>query len=123
MAARSVREDQTVLNPATGEVIAEVQQGTEEDVARAVAAARKAFDGGWSELDPARARRSATEARGADRRARRRAGDDRLAERWGKPLALTISEELPLMADHLRFFAGATPSRCTGGRRSTCGGS
>ena len=33
-----------VLNPATGEVIAEVPRGTAEDVERAVAAAQAAWD-------------------------------------------------------------------------------
>jgi len=33
-----------VVNPATGEVIAEIPRGSEEDVDRAVKAAQKAFD-------------------------------------------------------------------------------
>jgi acyl-CoA reductase-like NAD-dependent aldehyde dehydrogenase len=36
-------ETMPVLNPATGETIAEVPRGTEEDVSRAIAAARKAL--------------------------------------------------------------------------------
>ena len=40
-----------VLNPATGETIAEVPVSTPEDVDRAVAAARSAF-GGWSTVTP-----------------------------------------------------------------------
>src|SRR5438876_5014591 len=43
---------QEVVNPATGKVIAHVPKGTEEDVNRAVAAARKAYDGGWSDSTP-----------------------------------------------------------------------
>ncbi|MCU0878742.1 MAG: aldehyde dehydrogenase family protein, partial [Pirellulaceae bacterium] len=40
------------LNPATEEVIAQVAAGDAADVGRAVAAARKQFDGGeWSKLD------------------------------------------------------------------------
>ena len=35
------------LNPATEQVIAEVAEGNEEDVNRAVAAARRAFEGPW----------------------------------------------------------------------------
>ena len=35
------------LNPATGEVIATVAEGNEIDVDRAVAAARRAFEGPW----------------------------------------------------------------------------
>ena len=37
-------ETMEVLNPATGEVIAEVPRGTAEDVERAVTAAKKAWD-------------------------------------------------------------------------------
>src|SRR5690349_17006930 len=42
-------ETQEIVNPATGKVIAHVPKGTEKDVDRAVVAARKAFDGGWSD--------------------------------------------------------------------------
>jgi betaine-aldehyde dehydrogenase len=41
-----------VINPATGEGIAEAPLSTKEDVDRAVAAARKAFEG-WSTAIPA----------------------------------------------------------------------
>ncbi|HEY4200662.1 MAG TPA: aldehyde dehydrogenase family protein [Devosiaceae bacterium] len=42
-----------VYNPATGQVIAQVPDGGREDVARAVAAARRAFDTGvWEALGP-----------------------------------------------------------------------
>ena len=41
------------LNPATGEVLAEVAEGGAEDIARAVAAARRAFNGPWSRAKPA----------------------------------------------------------------------
>src|SRR5688572_7191222 len=44
-------ETMEVLNPATGEVIAEVPRANADDVARAVAAARKAFVE-WSEKTP-----------------------------------------------------------------------
>src|SRR6266849_9220710 len=43
---------QEIVNPATGKVIAHVPKGTEEDVNRAVAAARKAYDETWSESTP-----------------------------------------------------------------------
>ena len=41
------------LNPSTGEVLASVAQGGVEDINRAVAAARRAFDGPWSRFKPA----------------------------------------------------------------------
>src|SRR5437879_13088457 len=42
------------LDPATGEVLASVAEGSAEDVDRAVAAARRSFDSGvWRDLPPA----------------------------------------------------------------------
>jgi aldehyde dehydrogenase (NAD+) len=40
------------VNPATGKVIAQLAEGAEEDVDRAVAAARAAFEGPWSKFKP-----------------------------------------------------------------------
>ena len=40
------------INPATGQVIAQLAEGGEEDVDRAVAAARAAFEGPWSRFKP-----------------------------------------------------------------------
>src|SRR6202795_3320115 len=99
-------ETQEVITPATGKVIAHVPKGTEQDVDRAVAAARKAYDEVWFDSTPRdRSERllklaSAIEEHG-----------DELAriesENVGKPLATTRSEEIPPIADCFRFFAGA----------------
>jgi aldehyde dehydrogenase (NAD+) len=40
------------INPATGEVLATVAEGDAEDINRAVAAARRAFEGPWSKFKP-----------------------------------------------------------------------
>jgi aldehyde dehydrogenase (NAD+) len=40
------------INPATGEVLASVAEGDAEDINRAVAAARRAFEGPWSKCKP-----------------------------------------------------------------------
>src|ERR1700721_2555003 len=40
------------LNPATGELLATVAEGDAEDINRAVAAARRAFEGPWSKVKP-----------------------------------------------------------------------
>ncbi len=97
---------QDVVNPATGKVIAHVPKGTEEDVERAVAAARKAFDEAWSETTPRE--RSERMLKLADTI---EAHGDELAriesENVGKPLATTKSEEIPPIVDCFRFFAGA----------------
>src|SRR5258708_36955986 len=50
-AAASGKEFET-FNPATGQVIARVAEGDAVDVDRAVAAARRAFEGEWSRWSP-----------------------------------------------------------------------
>jgi aldehyde dehydrogenase (NAD+) len=40
------------INPATGDVLTSIANGDEADIDRAVAAARKAFEGGWSSWTP-----------------------------------------------------------------------
>src|SRR3989440_6769269 len=96
---------QPVVNPATGEVIAEVPKGTQADVDHAVAIARKAQPE-WAEPTPRG--RSEMLLKLADALL---APPDELADiesrNVGKPRALFLSEELPVCADNLRFFAGA----------------
>ena len=98
--------DQEVINPATGKVIAHVPKGTEQDVNKAVEAARKAFDGGWSDSTPRdRSERMLKLAQAIEDH-----GDElaRLeSENVGKPLGATKSEEIPPIVDCIRFFAGA----------------
>jgi 1-pyrroline dehydrogenase len=97
---------QEVVNPATGKVIAHVPKGTAKDVDRAVAAARKAFDEGWSDSTPRM--RSEAMLKLAD--AIEEHGDELArieSENVGKPLAATKSEEIPPIVDCFRFFAGA----------------
>jgi 1-pyrroline dehydrogenase len=103
--AGSGSEGQPIINPATGETIAEVPKGTEADVDRAVKAARKAFIE-WFETTPRE--RSEMLLKLADAIL----GDaDELANiesaNVGKPRALFLSEELGVCADNLRYFAGA----------------
>jgi aminobutyraldehyde dehydrogenase len=93
-----------VLNPATGETIAEVPRGTQADVDRAVEAARAALPE-W--LDSTPQERSDMLLKLAD------ALDDHAEElavlesqNVGKPMA-AAREELPISSDNLRFFAGA----------------
>jgi 1-pyrroline dehydrogenase len=98
-------ETQAVVNPATGEVMAEVPKATEADVDRAVAAAHKAFET-WGETTPRE--RSELLLKLADALIEHGAEfGDLESENVGKPRALFMSEELPVCADHLRFFAGA----------------
>jgi betaine-aldehyde dehydrogenase len=105
-------ETEAVLNPATGEELARAPISTPEDVDRAVKAARRAFDG-WSTTTPAQraqallAMADLIEEHG-DEIARAEALNA------GKPIEAARNDELPVMADNLRFFAGA--ARCLEGR-------
>jgi 1-pyrroline dehydrogenase len=97
---------QEIINPANGKVIAHVPKGTSEDVDRAVAAARKAYDEVWFDSTPRE--RSEALLKLAD--AILEHGEELAAmesENVGKPLATTLSEEIPPTADCFRFFAGA----------------
>src|ERR671935_1573809 len=95
-----------VINPATGEEIAQAPSSTQEDVDRAVKAARTAFEGGWGTTTPAE--RALALLRLAD--AVEDHADD-IAElesaNAGKPLQAFKDDEVPAMVDNLRFFAGA----------------
>jgi betaine-aldehyde dehydrogenase len=94
-----------VVNPANGEVIAHAPLSTEEDVDRAVKAARKAFES-WSVTTPAQRQELLLKlADGFQERA------DEITD-WetkdaGKPRQAMFDEEIPPMVDQLRFFAGA----------------
>jgi acyl-CoA reductase-like NAD-dependent aldehyde dehydrogenase len=94
------------LDPATGRRIAEVPQAGAEDVGRAVAAARQAFDDGrWSGTAAARRTRAMLALADAIE-----AHADELAELEsldnGKPVKLAKRVDVALAAEHLRYFAG-----------------
>ena len=94
-----------VLNPATGEVLAQAPDSGREDVDRAVKAATDAFAGWW---DTTPGERALAILKLAD--AIEEHGDE-LAElearNAGKPLQAMKDDEIPAMVDNLRFFAGA----------------
>ena len=101
-----------VVNPATGGPIAEAPLSTKPDVDRAVAAAKKAFDG-WAATPPGeRARALLRMADLIEERGEEIA--DLEAADAGKPRNAVLEDEVPVMADNLRFFAGA--ARCMEGR-------
>jgi acyl-CoA reductase-like NAD-dependent aldehyde dehydrogenase len=93
-----------VLNPATGEVLARVPEGTGADVERAVAAARAARPG-FRDPTPGRRQELLLEmAAVLDRHAEELAAPE--SANVGKPRSLA-AEEMPVCSDELRFFAGA----------------
>jgi betaine-aldehyde dehydrogenase len=98
-------QTEPVLNPATAEEIAQAPLSGEEDVERAVAAAKRAFDG-WADTTPGE--RSLALLRLADRvdeHAEELA--DLESANAGKPRHAFLDDEVPFMVDNLRYFAGA----------------
>src|SRR5256712_7133883 len=97
---------QEIINPANGKVIAHVPRGTREDWDRVVAAAAKAYDETWFDTTPRKRSEAllklaaAIEAHGEELASME-------SENVGKPLATTLSEEIPPIVDCFRFFAGA----------------
>nr|AWO14302.1 aldehyde dehydrogenase 2B4 [Crocus sativus] len=94
------------LDPRTGEVIAHVAEGDAEDVNRAVAAARKAFDEGpWPRMTAYE--RSRILLRAADLIEKH---NDEISalESWdsGKPYEQSALAEIPLVVRLMRYYAG-----------------
>ncbi|GAA0542531.1 aldehyde dehydrogenase family protein [Paractinoplanes ferrugineus] len=92
------------INPATEEVLAEVALGGPEDVDRAVAAARRAFQS-WSALPGSeRAKYLFRIARIIQERSRELAVLESLDN--GKPIRESRDVDLPLVAAHFFYYAG-----------------
>src|SRR3954453_22369394 len=96
-------ETYDVVDPTTGEVYAQAPLSGAEDVDRAYAAADAAF-GTWGEATP--------KDRGNALLGIARAIEERIEEinaveckDTGKPLGLTMSEEMPYASHHFKFFA------------------
>jgi aminobutyraldehyde dehydrogenase len=97
-------EMESIINPATGEEIAEVPAGGVADVDAAVAAAERAFET-WAATTPAD--RAGALLRLADRLEERAEEFAQLeALNVGKPIK-DARDELPFAVDNIRFFAGA----------------
>ena len=93
-----------IINPATGETIAEVPKGTEADVDRAVEAAKKAW-AEWRGVTPAeRAELLLKLADLIDEHTEELAEIE--SRNVGKPLG-AARDEMPVCSDNIRFFAGA----------------
>jgi aldehyde dehydrogenase (NAD+) len=93
------------ISPATEEVLAEVTHGTTEDVDRAVAAARHAYERTWSTMPGKERGRYLLRIA---RRLRERAGELAVLESLdsGKPIRQTRDVDLPLAIAHFFYHAG-----------------
>ncbi|MEK6273629.1 MAG: aldehyde dehydrogenase family protein, partial [Actinomycetota bacterium] len=107
-------QTEEVVNPATGEAIAEAPLSTADDVDRAVAAAREAFDG-WAATTPGERALMLLKLADAIEEHAEELADLESADA-GKPRKAFLEDEIPAMVDNLRFFAGA--GRCLEGRAS-----
>ncbi|HEY3020705.1 MAG TPA: gamma-aminobutyraldehyde dehydrogenase [Solirubrobacteraceae bacterium] len=103
-----------ILNPATGEELAQAPLSTQADVEHAVAAARAAFEA-WSRTTPGARQKALLDLADAVEE-----HGDELAElearNAGKPLQAVKDDEIGFIVDNLRFFAGA--ARCMEGKAS-----
>ena len=98
-------ERSDLIDPSTGEVFSTAPISREAEVTAAFAAASDAFEK-WRDTTPAE--RSLALLKIADTIEEK--ADQLVAvesQNTGKPIALTLSEEIPPMVDQIRFFAGA----------------
>ncbi|HVI50500.1 MAG TPA: gamma-aminobutyraldehyde dehydrogenase [Candidatus Sulfotelmatobacter sp.] len=102
---------ETIFNPATGAIIATVNETSPDQLAAAIDAANRAF-GAWSQTTPSA--RSAMLLAVASRIEAEGEEFARLESlNCGKPFQRMFQDEIPVIADVFRFFAGAT--RCLSG--------
>ena len=93
------------INPSTGKVLAEVTESSAEDVNRAVAAARRAFNGVWSKKSgKERGKYLYRLARLLQEKSREFAVIDSMD--GGKPIRESRDVDVPLAAAHLFYYAG-----------------
>ena len=94
-----------IINPSTGTPYVLAQLSNATDVDTALKAAATAFQE-WRETTPAERQRALLKIADAlESRAEEIVAIE--SENTGKPIGLTLSEEIPPMIDEIRFFAGA----------------
>src|ERR1700675_1162793 len=93
------------LNPATEQVITTIAEGNEADVDRAVAAARRAFEGPWRTMRAAE--RGHILLRWAEL-LKQHADEIAALESLdaGKPIAAVLRQDFPAAVDTLTYYAG-----------------
>jgi betaine-aldehyde dehydrogenase len=94
-----------VFDPTTGEIYAQAAKSGPEDIDRAFQAADKAFES-WRDSTPSDRQQALLKiAAAVEERAEEIVAVE--SKDTGKPLGLTMSEEIPPGVDQIRFFAGA----------------
>jgi aminobutyraldehyde dehydrogenase len=108
---RGEGDPESILNPATGAIIAQVHEASLEQVNKAVSAAARAFET-WGETTPME--RSRMLLKLADAIESNGETFARLESlNCGKPYPRALADEIPAIADCFRYFAGA--ARCMSG--------
>jgi len=98
-------ERTTLVDPVTGEGYATAPQSSAADVDKAMKAAADAFVD-WRDSTPSERQRALLKIADAlESRAEEIVAIE--SKNTGKPIAVTMSEEIPPMIDQIRFFAGA----------------
>ncbi len=94
-----------LVSPVTGEVFAQAPASSAEDVDRAFSSAEKAFET-WRDTTPSERQLALLKLADAiEERSEEIVAAE--SENTGKPLGMTMEEEIPAMVDQIRFFAGA----------------
>jgi betaine-aldehyde dehydrogenase len=94
-----------LVNPATGETFASAPMSGKADVDKAFEVAEKAFES-WRDSTPSQRQKALLKIADAiEERAEELVRAE--SENTGKPVGLTMEEEIPAMVDQIRFFAGA----------------
>jgi len=94
-----------LVSPVTGETFAQAPASSAEDVDAAFAAAERAFET-WRDTTPSERQLALLKLADAiEERAEEIVAAE--SENTGKPLGMTMEEEIPAMVDQIRFFAGA----------------
>lgn len=98
-------------NPATGEKLADVAEAGEEDIDRAVKAARKAYEGAWSRITPSERGKL---LRNVAEKIREKAGELARIDTLdcGKPITDTTTVDVPVAAEFFDYFAGLPDKIC-----------
>jgi betaine-aldehyde dehydrogenase len=98
-------ETTELVNPSTGEVFATAALSREADIDAAFTSAERAFEE-WRETTPGERQVALLKIADAiESRAEELVAIE--SENTGKPVQLTMEEEIPPMVDQIRFFAGA----------------
>src|SRR3954468_8187994 len=92
-------------NPATGETFAEVSEADKADVDKAVASARRAFEGKWSRVSARERGRMLYKLAGLIESRAKELAELETTDN-GKPIRESLYIDIPAVAENFEYFAG-----------------